>query len=105
MGYRLYVTDKRHPNYGEICLGKLFGYAQDEDLKSLEYLIELGKVHEAEVWGDDFDHTIELSTEEYRQFVRLYKKDFREKWGYSMLKDGCFEEIYVSVGPKTLEWG
>lgn len=94
MGYRLDITPKSEfEKYDEngvyiapklcLCLGKLYGYVEDETkLDSFKYLKSLGKFDDYDyiLWGYGASHDIELTKEQCKTFVELYKKDYFELW-------------------------
>lgn len=94
MGYRLGITPKsQFKKYDEnrvyikpefcLCLGKLYGYVNDETkLDSFKYLKNLGKFDDYDyiLWDYGASHDIELTKEQCKTFVELYKKDYFELW-------------------------
>lgn len=100
------VTDKKTgcEYYGT----KLFGYVQDtSNLPSCRFLINLGKCGENEIWTYSFSGDITLSEDEFREFIRLYDRDFKDYTGIPLRYVEDYEKleaITASDGDKLLQW-
>lgn len=106
MGYRLYVVDSESnlAYYGT----KLYGYVNEKKLKSYKYLESLGFFGNGETFDYGCDNKIELTTEEFREFVKLYDEDIADNFGYPMGSFLNLEEITkltASDANKIISWG
>ena len=98
MGYRLEIYKGIFTGFTG---GKLYGYIDDEkikDLKSYQYLVNIGKVDEEfdKQWGYGFNKKILLNKDEFREFIELYKEDLNEYGGENTKE--CFNKQYNSKG-------
>lgn len=74
MGYRLNISDETKT----VELGKFYGYVDLYGVSSVDYLYELGKIDDADIFnwmpsGPEFD----LDAEQFRTFMDLYCKDIQ----------------------------
>lgn len=76
MGYRLQINkiENKHKFYGT----KLFGYAESEDLKSWNWLVENKYIGKDAYFGYGASRDIIMYVKDFREFIKLYNEDFNE---------------------------
>lgn len=117
MGYRLDVREKLNDDKRSIYCSKLYGYVDDEtQLLSYKYLNELHKFDDVfddpanPFFGYGIEPEIELTAEEFRDFMLLYVADllYYRKSKYmqllSQVERERFQEIYYSDYNKIITW-
>ena len=103
MGFRLYVRSPHIKNeYKEICMGKLYGYVDDEfHLYSIDYLLsidffeddDLKEYHEDPYRAADlfFDcltsGEFEIEYKHFLRFISLYISDRAQRFKYYSISD------------------
>ena len=106
MGYRLTITDKETGK--EFYGTKLFGYVDTDILSSYKYLISIRKFNGDDYFGYGSENNIELSHNEFIEFIMLYILDL-----FTWRKTNIFiypdwEKLYDIIttdGNKLLSWG
>lgn len=90
--------------------GKLYGYADDNKLKSIKYLLKLGKLDNYDdvfYWHYCFfDREVTLSAKEFKKFFRKYKKD-KKKYYWTEQSGELLQEINEIINDgkdKKIEW-
>lgn len=110
MGFRMDVIDAEHPElkYSET---KLFGYFEGKGLRSYQYLLSKGKIEGDEIFDYGLDLEIELTAEEFREFIDLYNADYMDAWhnapGWN-ITEGDYEQIDAlksTKSKKIISWG
>lgn len=71
MGYRLSISKCKCIYYST----KLFGYVENEKLKSLQYLIDIGKLDKDVQFEYGIDNCIVLYKDNMKEFIKLYNED------------------------------
>lgn len=117
MGYRLDIIEKENEDKRSIYCSKLYGYVEDEtQLLSYKYLNDLHKFDDVfddttnPFFGYGIEREIELTAEEFRDFMLLYVADllYYRKSRYMQLLSPTeyerFEEIYYSHYNKIITW-
>lgn len=117
MGYRLEVNEKANYTTKPVYASKLYGYVEDEtQLLSYKYLNDLHKFDDVfddtsnPFFGYGIEPEIELTAEEFRDFVLLYFADllYYRKTNYMQLLTSAerdrFQEIYYSHYNKIITW-
>lgn len=101
MGYRLNVSSKTNSDksyYGT----KLYGYVDEKNLQSYKWLERHGKLTGDEVWDYGCENTIVLTAEEYQEFIKLYARDYCEKFVYPNIMQELKE--VADDGDVELSW-
>lgn len=105
MGYRLNVSD---PENGFKFYGtKLYGYTDERKLESYKYLESIGKVDEFTTFSDCIDNEMTLTSEQFREFMHLYREDFFNYAGFDMgeIHDyNAIEEMLATGSDKIVRW-
>lgn len=105
MGYRLEISEIKH----KACGGKLYGYTDETNFKSRQYLIDKNylEVDESEYWSYGFNPQIILTAQEFREFINLYNEDWNNsgKNKDCILNDEKIKELMENDNNKLLEWG
>lgn len=115
MGYRLFV-DNPETNETLFYGTKLYGYVDEEDLESLQYLFE-------NFWKDDYpnDFTYRdvylgycasnetlLDADEFKKFLILYMRDLYKYYPSEIYGkiDLCIDELLATIDgkPKRIGW-
>lgn len=105
MGYTMEITHNGN-NYSG---GKLYGYADDKKLKSIKYLLKLGKLYNYDdvvYWGYCFDREVTLTAKEFKKFFRKYKKD-KKKYCWTEQSEELLQKINEIINDgkdKKIEW-
>ena len=97
-------------------LGKFYGYVELENLKSIEWLFNHGKIEE--IHDVSYYPEIHFTADEFREFMDLYQQDINQ---FDFESDGCFikydkpfrisdwyaeyPQIYDNDDDKIIEWG
>ena len=108
MGYRPEFKDTENP---DLCFygTKLYGYVNEKELSSYQYLLSIEKVTSDDIWDYAFPHEMVLTAEQFRVFMKLYEKDFDKEAGF----EGCLaayadykniEELLKTDSDKHIEW-
>ena len=119
MGYRLDIQPKsdfeNRTFKNAFCFGKLYGYVQDEhELKSYQYLINLGLLNGDEWWDDCCSNQVELTPEQMKEFLKYYieeKAEFNNLHNYAQQQE--MKKVFEDYKNKLLafnenvilEWG
>ena len=99
MGYRLEISKVEYAS----CGGKLFGYVDNEkNLKSYQYLLENGHINGDECWDYGCNPQILLNAKEFKEFIKLYSEDWKDKYGIEYHSDDS--DLIDSNSDKLLEW-
>ena len=112
MGYRLYCRNSGDRE-SEICFGKLIGYSDDQELKSLQYLLKIRKISKKDYenrshWCDIM--TIELNDTEFLKFMYYYIYDCTNVYDddYVLITDLicilCLSDLIDKPCNKIIEW-
>lgn len=105
MGYTMEITHNGK-NYSG---GKLYGYEDDKKLKSIKYLLKLGKLDDYDdvfYWNHFHDRKVTLSAKEFKKFFRKYKKD-KKKYCWTEQSGELLREINEIINDgkdKKIEW-
>ena len=101
MGYRLEMSEIKYT----ACGGKLYGYVDNiKELKSHQWLLEKGYITGNEDWDYWYNPRIILTSGEFKEFIELYKEDFKK---YRKLDNPYSEEIQKLIDSGEdilLEW-
>lgn len=114
MGYRLEISKIV---YTGDCGGKLFGYISEEELhncKSWQWLRDRWRIEGTEdvlddVWDYGISHGTFLSGSDYKEFIKLYIKDYNKysPYGGKLTLDNFKDSLKVAkeYGNLYIEWG
>ena len=79
MGYRLNIEQ----NEQTILYGsKLYGYCNENKLKSYHYLIGIGKFTGNEFFDYGHDNRITLNSNQMKKFIKYYARDLKKFYWY-----------------------
>ena len=102
MGYRLEISEIKY----KACGGKLYGYEDEKQLKSHDYLVKKGYLDGDEYFSYGFEGNIVLSSEEFKEFIKLYNQEMNEisknkDW---VIKQEEMQELLENNEDKLLQW-
>lgn len=80
MGYRLNIEEIDKSNY--LCCGKLYGYCDETQLKSYNWLKDRGFINGEEYFDYGFEGNYVLKGYELIDFLELYIEDLKEFYNY-----------------------
>lgn len=107
MGYRLEISETEY----KACGGKLFGYCDEEELKSHKYLLDKGYLDGDEYFNYGFEGNIVLRADEFKEFIKLYNEDMNEQRApYGCIEKDCIinsediQELLKSDKDKLIQW-
>lgn len=95
MGYRLNIY-KKIPKDNEFILEntKLYGYCNENELKSYHYLISIGKfTGKYEYFGYGHENAVELKNIELKKFIKYYIHDLKKYYEYKENYDSAVKEL------------
>jgi hypothetical protein len=113
MGYRLYCRNSGD-RQSEICFGKLVGYTNDIELKSLQYLLKIRKISKEDYetpmnWHDP--RSITLTDLEFLKFMHYYIYDWIyacDGYSLSIIHDPIVKlvlsDLLTKPCNKIIEW-
>jgi hypothetical protein len=108
MGYRLEISEiKDKKAEYKACGGKLYGYTDETNFKSRQYLVDKGYLTGDEYWDYGCVDDIKVSAQEFREFIKLYNEDWNNsgKFKDDILNDEEIKELMKNDNDKILEWG
>lgn len=105
MGYRLSLNI----NGEEIYNGtKLYGYCDQENTKSYQYLCKLGKITDDMIFCDSISNAMVLNHKQFKKFIKLYAKDCNsgicEYNAHHLLKEEPIKRALNYKGNITMHW-
>lgn len=110
MGYRLDIVGKKTKKtfYGT----KLYGYTDEERLRSYQYLIGIGKFNGDEYFSYCNFNEITLDNNQFKEFIKLYNEDYNNDRGSYFPESKNFvinneeiQELLNSDEDKIVSWG
>lgn len=106
MGYRLEISEVKY----KACGGKLFGYCDEEKLKSYKYLLDKGYLDGDEYFTYGFSGDIVLNSDEFKEFIELYNEDCNKQNRLNgsekdlIINDKKIKELLESEEDKLIQW-
>lgn len=103
MGYRLEISEVKY----KACGGKLYGYCDEEKLKSYKWLLDKGYLDGDEYFTYGFWGNIVLMPHEFKEFIELYNEDVNEQSDGlkdRVINDPNIQELLKSDEDKLIQW-
>lgn len=105
MGYRLTVekVGKDKPAYYGT---KLYGYCDEEKLKSYQWLIKNHYLNSDEyyVWSYCCDNAILMRAKDFREFAKLYEEDLNNYYEYDYNPANFIEDKDIQAFMNLYDW-